>query len=148
MMRGMQTDEEVLALLKDRCRRDHAAWINGDATGYALPADGTIMGAVGGYSSGGPETAGRQSAVAAQWNSGTGSIEFVNGGRSGDLAWLAFIERARVRFSHDPEGAERRWDLRVTEVFRSVGGSWERVHRQADPLVEFRPLKDVASLLE
>jgi hypothetical protein len=34
-------------------------WINGDGSGYAMPEDGTIMGAVGGYSFGGAETAER-----------------------------------------------------------------------------------------
>ena len=138
----------MLDQLRERCRRDHSAWINGDASGYALPDDGTIMGAVGGYSRGGAATADRQVAVAAQWRSGTGYIEFLNGGLSGDMAWLVFIERATVVFADDAQGSERRWDLRVTEIFRRVGDEWERVHRQADPLVEFRPLDVVASLLD
>jgi hypothetical protein len=51
------TDHPVLAELLERCRAHHAAWINGDGSDYALPVDGTIMGAVGGYSLGGAETA-------------------------------------------------------------------------------------------
>lgn len=144
----LESGQDVLDQLRDRCRRDHHAWINGDAAGYALPEDGTIMGAVGGYSRGGAATADRQRAVAAQWRSGTGDIEFLNGGLSGDMAWLVFIERATVVFAGDTHGAEHRWDLRVTEVFRRVGAAWERVHRQADPLVEFRPLGEVAALLD
>jgi hypothetical protein len=139
-----QTDE-VLTLLLERCRRDHQAWINGDGSGYALPADGTIMGAVGGYSYGGDATAARQLIVARQWMSGTGSIEFVNGSVAGDLAWLAFIERSVVVF--DPGPNEQRWDLRVTEVFRRVPSGWERVHRQADPLADRHTIAVVASLL-
>jgi len=138
-------DNEVIAQLLEQCRRDHDAWINGDGSGYALPEDGTIMGAVGGYGFGGSETAERQAAVARQWKSGHGHVELINAGVSGELVWLAMIERAVVVL--DPEVGEQRWDLRVTEVFRRTAGGWERVHRQADPLVDRRPVGDVAALL-
>ena len=141
----MENDNEVIAGLLGRCRRDHEAWINGDGSGYAMPEDGTIMGAVGGYSFGGAETAERQAAVARQWRSGHGQVELLSGGVSGDLAWLVLIERAVVVL--DPEVGEQRWDLRVTEVFRRAEDGWERVHRHADPLVDRRPVADVAALL-
>lgn len=136
---------ESLADLFDRCRDDHHRWINGDAGGYALPTDGTIMGAIGGYAVGGAATAEGQAAVAARWTRGDGHLEFVNGGLVGDLAWLAFIERAVVLFAGETE--ERRWDLRVTEIFRRTPAGWERVHRQADPLVDRRTIPEVATLL-
>ncbi len=142
----MTDPDGLLGELLARCRSDHRAWINGDASGYALPSDGTILGAVGGYAFGGPETAERQAAVAAHWRSGSGEIEYLNGGTTDELAWLTFIERAVVMFDDGP--AERRWDVRVTEVFRREGAGWERVHRQADPLVDRRPLPEVASLLD
>jgi ketosteroid isomerase-like protein len=138
----------VLRELLERCQRDHAAWINGDGTPYALPDDGTIMGAVGGFSFGGDATAEQQRAVAAQWRSGTGNVELVNGGVDGDLAWIATIERATVNFAADPPEVQRRWDLRATEVFRRTADGWQRVHRQADPLVDRRPVTEVADLLE
>lgn len=136
----------MLQELLEKCRQDHRAWINGDAAGYALPEDGTILGGVGGHSFGGTETAIRQARVAAQWQSGSGTIEFLNGALAEDVAWLAFIERAVVVFTNAP--VERRWDLRVTEVFRRSGGMWERIHRHADPLVDRRPLLEVAALLD
>ncbi|MEQ1786604.1 MAG: hypothetical protein ABL966_06095 [Acidimicrobiales bacterium] len=142
----MAGTDGVMQDLLDRCRQDHLAWINGDASGYALPEDGTILGAVGGYAFGGPETASRQAGVAGQWQSGSGQIEFLNGVATDDLAWLTFIERAVVLFKGDP--TERRWDLRVTEVFRRTGDGWERLHRHADPLVDRRPLPEVAALLD
>ena len=142
---AMATSDPVLDELLTRCRRDHRGWINGDASGYALPDEGTIMGAVGGHSSGGPETAKRQNMVASQWKSGTGEVEFLNGGVAGDLAWLAMIERARVVL--DDDIGEQRWDLRVTEVFRRTPDGWERVHRHADPLVDRRSAAEAASLL-
>ena len=138
-------DDEVIALLLERCRRDHAAWINGDGSGYALPQDGTIMRAVGGFSYGGPETADRQVAAARQWQSGRGEVELINAGVSPELAWLAMIERAVVVL--DPQLGEQRWDLRVTEVFRRTAEGWERIHRHADPLVDRRAAGDVAALL-
>ena len=75
-------------------------------------------------------------------------IEYVNGGANDDLAWLTFIERSTVEFVADPEGVERRWDLRVTEIFRRSDEGWRRVHRHADPLVDRRPLGEVAALLD
>jgi hypothetical protein len=141
------TNDTTLSELLERCARDHQAWINGDGSGYELPEDGTILGAIGGHSAGGAETGRRQMAVAAQWRRGTGTIEFINGGVEGDLAWLAFIERSRIELVSDPEGFERRWDLRVTELFRRADGAWHRLHRHADPLVDRRPLTEVAALL-
>ena len=141
----MSEPDGVVGELLARCRADHLAWINGSAAGYELPGDGTILGAIGGHAFGGPETASRQTAVAEQWRSGTGEIEFLNGAATEDLAWLTFVERATVVLQSGPD--LRRWDLRVTEVFRRVGQTWERVHRHADPLVDRRPLAEVVSLL-
>jgi hypothetical protein len=142
----MRGSDDVIGELLERCRQDHRDWINGDASGYALPEDGTILGGVGGYSFGGPETAARQAAVAGQWESGSGHVELLNGAVTDGLAWVTFIERAVVVFAGDP--TERRWDLRVTEVFRRSTDGWERVHRHADPLVDRRPLPEVAALLD
>lgn len=141
-------DDQLLSELLERCRRDHQAWINGDGAPYELPDDGTILGAVGGYSHGGADTAQRQRAVAAQWRRETGTIEYLNGGTNGELAWLVFIERGTVELETDPEGVEHRWDLRVTEIFRRQADEWHRIHRHADPLVDRRGLGEVVSLLE
>jgi hypothetical protein len=140
-------DDPILAELLEACRQDHQAWINGDGSRYELPEEGTILGAVGGFGRGGVETAERQRAVAAQWRRGTGTIEYLNGGRDGEVAWLTFIERSRVELTTDPEGTERRWDLRVTEIFNEADGGWRRIHRHADPLVDRHSLADVASIL-
>ena len=139
-------DDTITALL-DVCRRDHAAWINGDGSGYALPADGTILGAIGGYAFGGDETAQRQAQVASNWVRGSGDIEYLNGSADDGIAWLTFVEHARVLLAGEDQ--ERRWDLRVTEVFRRTErGGWERIHRHADPLVDRRPVGAAADLLE
>jgi hypothetical protein len=138
-------DDPLLDELLERCRLDHRSWINGDGSPYALPDNGTIMGAVGGYSFGGPDTAARQATVAAQWKSGSGDVEYVNGGVTADFAWLVMIERAMVVL--DPNVGEQRWDLRVTEIFHRTGDGWQRVHRHADPLVDRRTAMEAAKLL-
>ena len=138
--------DPVLAELLERARRDHVSWINGDASGYQLPDDGTILGAIGGFARGGAETSERQALVAAHWVRGSGDVELLNGGVTADLAWLTFLERSRVLLRS--EDAERRWDPRVTEVFRRNRGDWERVHRHADPLVDRRSVADAAGLLD
>ena len=97
-------------MLLERCRNDHLAWINGDGAPYALPDEGTIMGAVGGCSRGGLQTLERQIAVAKQWVSGEGSVEFVNGSVDGDVAWLVTIERASVMIR-----GKRRLDVGICE---------------------------------
>lgn len=135
----------TLQYLLERCRDAHRAWINGDGSQYALPVDGSIMGAVGGYSFGGPATTERQLGVATQWKRGEGDVEFVNGAVEGNIAWIAMIERARVVL--DEDRGEQRWDLRVSEIFRHVDGEWERIHRHADPLVDRRSPSEAALLL-
>jgi hypothetical protein len=47
----------------------------------------------------------------------------MDGGVSGGFAWLVMIERASVLFASRTDAA--RWDLRVTELFRRNGDSWE-----------------------
>jgi hypothetical protein len=144
---GVMSTDSVLDGLRERCRRDHAAWINGDGSAYRLPDVGTIFGAVGGVAAGGPETAARQQSVAAQWLHGEGEVEFLNGGVAGDVAWLAFIERGVVELAGDAAGLSRRWDLRVTEVFVRIEEEWRRMHRHADPLVDRRSVLEAADLL-
>ena len=142
----VSADDDVVMGLLEQCRRDHHAWINGDMSGYPLARGSTIMGAFGGSAT--DETASRfnRSPFQSLWESGTGEIELVSGGTSGDLAWLVMIERASVRFAGYDE--PRRWELRVTELFRREGSEWVRFHRHADPLVDFHPLGELLGLLE
>ena len=143
----MRSEDDTVQELLARCERDHLAWINGDGSSYAMPEDGTIFGALGGWLRGGPDAEERQRVASRQWASGTGSLELCAGGVNGDIAWLVMIERGQVRFADDAGGDEQRWDLRVTELFRRTGADWERFHRHADPLVDTRPLHEVAALL-
>jgi hypothetical protein len=52
------------------------------------------------------------------------------------IVWLVMIEHASVTFVG--RANLTRWDLRVTELFRRNGESWERLHRYADPLVDLQ----------
>jgi ketosteroid isomerase-like protein len=48
---------------------------------------------------------------------------------------LVFIERQHATVGGLPD---QDWSLRVTQVYRRRGATWELVHRHADPLV--RPI--------
>ena len=144
-MRVTDEGHAILEELLARCRRDHAAWINGDPSGYVLADDATLMAAFGGVGRGGTRTAQRQREGNSMWESGSGEVEFIDGGVSADMAWLIMVERGRVKFTGREETA--RWDLRVTELFRRGASCWERFHRHADPLVEVHAFDEVVGLL-
>jgi hypothetical protein len=139
-------EKSVLDELLEGCRRNHAAWINGDPSGYVLPDDATLMAAFGGVGRGGTRTAQRQREGISKWESGSGDVEMIEGGVSGDIAWLIMVERGQVKFAGRRDTA--RWDLRVTELFRRTGTGWQRFHRHADPLVEMHPFDEVIALLQ
>ena len=142
----MATGQDVLDELLARIERDHVAWINGDSSGYEFQDEtSTILGAFGGVGIGASMATVGQRRVVAMFEAGTGSVELLNGGVSGDVAWLTMVERAMVTFAGRTEPV--RWDLRVTEVFERRDGTWVRVHRQADPLVDRHPLDVVLGLL-
>jgi hypothetical protein len=109
-------EPQILEELLARCRRDHHAGINGDPSGYVLPEGATLMAAFGGVGRGGASTAQRQRQGNSLWESGSGDIEFIDGGVSGDVAWLVMIERAEVQFTGRDERSK--WELRVAELFR------------------------------
>ncbi len=91
----MEPDALVVQLL-ERCRRDHRAWINGDAGGYAFEADAdTIFGGFGGIGVGGSRITPGQQRATAQFEAGSGEIELLRAGVSGDVAWLVMVERNR-----------------------------------------------------
>lgn len=141
----MDTDA-IVARLLEQCRRDHHAWINGDASGYEFGTeDDTIMGAFGGVSVGSARITPGQRRGVAQFESGSGDVELVRSDVSGDVAWLVMIERAAVQFAGRAEPS--RWELRVTEIFQRSDDGWRRTHRHADPLVDRQSLADVLRLL-
>jgi ketosteroid isomerase-like protein len=55
--------------------------------------------------------------------------EVVAAGASGDLAYLAVIERITATANGDPTS----YALRATTIFRQEEGVWRAVHRHGDP---------------
>ena len=51
-------------------------------------------------------------------------------GASGDLAFWTGYQVATVQIGDMPKPMEMR--IRLTEVFRRIGGEWKMVHRHAD----------------
>lgn len=146
------TEAEIEALLADLARAQQA-WIEGrgaedDGAHMVQAPDMTIFGPFGGEAAvNGPDLAVRQARASAQFEGGTSSHELVQAIGSGDgtLLVLVLIERNEVRFAG--HAAPRRWVLRTTQVFRRDGARWLRLHRHADPLIDFRPLDRTLALL-
>ena len=65
------------------------------------------------------------------------AIDVIAAGASGDLAYIAAIERTTASMGGRPPSA---YALRVTTVFRREDGAWKVVHRHADPLAGDAPL--------
>jgi len=103
------------------------------------------MGAFGGCGVGAAMATPGQRRAVQQFESGTGTVELVQGGVAGDTGWIVVIERSLVTFAGRSEPV--RWDLRVTEIFEQRDGDWARVHRHADPLVDRHPLETILPLL-
>lgn len=59
-----------------------------------------------------------------------GSFEVLQSGAAGSLGFWTGMQHAEVRMAGHARPV--RMNLRVTEVFRSEGGSWKLVHRHAD----------------
>ena len=115
-------------------------FINGDPTLWKQLSshgdDATVLGAFGGYEKGWNEVGPRYDWASSQFKAGraTISVEYLNTGVSGDLAFTVAIERQEgVRLGNQNNPTPRA--LRVTQVFRKENGAWKLLHRQADPLV-------------
>ena len=81
----MPSDDDV-AQLGDRIAGDHAAWINGDSSGYELHDEtSTILAAFGGAGVGATEATPGQRRAVAQFKSGTGHVEVCDGAVNGDV---------------------------------------------------------------
>jgi ketosteroid isomerase-like protein len=72
--------------------------------------------------------------LAASFANGRGcSYEVVSAGVSGDLGYVAAIERSSAGTG---EAELQQYTLRVTTIFRREGGRWKVVHRHGDPFDE------------
>jgi ketosteroid isomerase-like protein len=127
------------------------AWTNGrleedDVRLYHQDEAMTLVGPFGGEPLRGKTAwADRQARIVKAFTSGTGKCELISAMTGGDLAVIVLVERFDVTFAG--EAAPQRWTLRTTQVFRKEQpGRWTRLHRHADPLIDFRPLPLTAAL--
>jgi ketosteroid isomerase-like protein len=61
---------------------------------------------------------------------GKSRVEVLQKGASGDLAFWTGYQVATAQIGDMPKPMEMR--IRLTEVFRRIGGEWKMVHRHAD----------------
>jgi ketosteroid isomerase-like protein len=65
---------------------------------------------------------------------GETSFEILQSAASSDVAYWTGFQSAKVKMQGQDVPVAMK--LRVTELFRRVGGEWQLVHRHADPLAE------------
>lgn len=142
------SDTDVEELL-DALDRGRAAWISGQlGLGPGLDAeqdpDMTIFGPWGGEAGRGAGLPDRQKAMASLFHGGTGSSEVVKTIVSGDVVVVVLIERNEVivEGQADPQP----WVLRTTQVLERRDGTWVRLHRHADPLIDRRAPADTFAI--
>jgi ketosteroid isomerase-like protein len=115
------------------------AWMRGDMDRYldlTHHASGfTLTAPTGGASSQHPDRGSELKGWQSPFAEGEAKLEIVAAHHWADTVVLVLIERQHGRIADLPD---QDWSLRVTQVYRRIGGRWEMVHRHADPLV--RPL--------
>lgn len=124
------------------------ALMRGDVDHYraaiAITDDFTLMSPFGGPPTHGAQMSDdRWEAMRHFFKNGTLTQELVQSYVTADMIVLATIERARVEVGSVPL---QDWALRVTLVYRRVGGEWRLAHRHADPLGSGISVEQAAAL--
>src|SRR5262245_26372852 len=94
-------------------------------------ADATLFGGWGGWEHGWAELEPRYAWAAARFVSGEASFEELSRGVSGDLAYTVWIRRYQAHLQG--VGSPVTVALRVTHIYRNENGTWQMIHRHADP---------------
>jgi ketosteroid isomerase-like protein len=128
--------------------RANSALMRGDIATYtsliAYSDDFTFMSPFGGQTRRRKDlTDERIQAMGRTFRNGVFDQEVVEAYAAGDLVVLVLIERQTVEVGGLPA---QDWPLRVTLVWRAIGGGWQLVHRHADPLVHEIGLNVAAAL--
>ncbi len=135
-VRPSQGFEEFMKLRADAAR----AYVNGDAAPLdkiaARSGPASFFPPNGGSERGASTVLARYDRDAASFGAGGESeLEILHSEASGDVAYWTGFQAARVRMSG---GETVPMKLRITELFRRIGGEWKMVHRHADPMTEPR----------
>jgi ketosteroid isomerase-like protein len=131
----LSTVDEFLASVLPRLKAADTALHNGDPDGrvrmWSQRDPVTLFGAIF-TASEWPEIQAAFAALASRF-SGCESFEYevVGAGVSGDLAYIAGVERTTASVGVGPPEP---YALRVTTIFRREDGDWRVVHRHGDPL--------------
>lgn len=130
-------NDEALEGTIERCHRDLATLLNGDASPwrdtFSQRGDVTLGNPFGPFVRGIEDVMATAQAAADRYRDG----EIVGFERLGtyvgeDLACIAEVERFRARVGGSDSMADVA--LRVTSTFRREDGVWRLVHRHADPI--------------
>jgi ketosteroid isomerase-like protein len=127
----------------------NAALLKGKIDAYLddipVASDFTLMSPLGGDPSRGFDTSekGREAMRKFFRSSSRFDQELVATYASEDLIVLVTIERMQAQIADTPE---QDWSLRVTQVYRRNGGTWELAHRHADPLAHAVGVAGAAAL--
>ena len=135
-----EADVRELLTLLDEGRQ---SWIDGKlefGRGFEVDQDDdmTLFGPFGGdVIRGTGPLSGRQNRAESLFGGGTGRCEVVKTIVGGDIVTVVQVERNEARLQGSPESQP--WVLRTTQVIERRNGKWVRLHRHADPLIDFRP---------
>jgi ketosteroid isomerase-like protein len=115
------------------------AYVNGDAAplDQAVARNGaaSFFPPVGGFERGAEAVAQRYDKdVAAFRPGGETTLDVLHSEESGDLAYWVGVQTAKVKMQGQAQPVAMK--LRVTELFRRIGGEWKLIHRHADALAE------------
>ena len=139
---ALQTDNGVEAHFREFLTSFEAGlsrFVNGDPTVWkrniSRREQASIMGAWGGYETGGQVEARYDWAAAQFHDSGAKvTVEYLTAVVTADLAYTVSIERSEARVGQEEKPVMMA--LRTTHVFRRENGDWKLLHRHADDVVD------------
>jgi len=139
-------NDEALERTIERCHRDLATLLNGDASPWretlSPRGDVTLGNPFGPFVRGVEDVMAAAQAAADRYRDGEiVGFERVGTYLSEDLACVAEVERFRARVGGSDAMADVA--LRVTSTFRREDGVWRLVHRHADPITTPRAAESV-----
>jgi ketosteroid isomerase-like protein len=141
-------DTDAIAGVIAIAAEKNAAFMRGDMQHWLqvvrIAADFTLMQPFGGPASHGFDASpDRLAEMSRYFRNGKTQLEVAKTYSSGDLIVLVMIERQTGEVGGLPE---QDWSLRVTEVYRKNGTTWELLHRHADALVHRITLEQLSDL--